>query len=89
MKIRRFVVMCALGALSASCGGGGDGPTGTPPMATKLAVVSAPSAVAETMAPLSAQPVLQVVDANGQATPMSTTVVAELMSGSGAVVAGG
>jgi hypothetical protein len=89
MKIRRFFVMCALGALSASCGGGVDGPTETPPKATKLAVVSAPSAVAETMAPLSAQPVLQVVDANGQATPMSTTVVAEVMSGSGAVVAGG
>jgi hypothetical protein len=51
--------------------------------------VTEPSAVAETMLPLGTEPVVQATDENGQAAPTTVTVTAEVLSGSGAVVAGG
>jgi hypothetical protein len=60
----------------------------TQPKATQLVLASTPSAVAETMAPLATQPVVQVADASGPPST-GTTVTAQVVSGSGDVVAGG
>lgn len=73
--------------LSASCGSGTEPPP--PPRATKLVLVGVPSAVAETMVPLSTQPVIQAADASGTSVATTTTVTAEVVSGHGAVMAGG
>jgi hypothetical protein len=72
--------------LSASCGSG----TEPPPRATKLLLLAAPSATAETMVPLGAQPIVQTADADGKPVATKATVTAEVVSGgSGAVMAGG
>ena len=75
------VLLTAL--LAFACG------TEPPPPPTKLVLAAAPSATAETMVPLATQPVVQAADASGRAAPATVTVTAEVVSGNGAVVAGG
>src|SRR5690242_15973264 len=84
-----FVYIVPLALLSSSCGSGGTEPPPPPPSATKLALVAAPSATAETMIPLAAQPIFQTTDASGHAMPARATITAEVVSGTGAVMAGG
>jgi hypothetical protein len=80
-----FSHILVLPVLAASCGSG----TEPAPKATSLALVTAPSALAETMSPLGTQPIVQTVDASGAAVPTTATVTAEVLSGSGAVTEGG
>lgn len=88
--LRRLVAVphvLLLPLLSASCGSGTEPPP--PPRATKLLLVTAPSATAETMVPLGTQPVLQTADASGTAVATTATITAEVVSDSGVVMAGG
>ena len=75
-----FVVAAGL-----SCGGDGT----APPKATALIFVTEPSATAETMVPLPTQPVVQTVDANGNAAGTSTTISVANIGTTGTVVANG
>jgi len=83
-----FASVVLLALLSASCGSDSVAPP-PPPSATKLVLLAPPSAAAETMSPLGTQPILQATDASGTAVPTTATVTAEVVSGSGAVMAGG
>jgi hypothetical protein len=73
------------GLLAAACGDG----TEPPPPPSKLVLATAPPPTAETMVPLATQPVVQTADASGRAAPTTVIITAEVVSGSGAVVAGG
>ena len=81
-----FTHFLVLPLLSAACRSGTEPP---PPRATKLVLLTAPSAMAETMVPLSSQPIVQATDASGEAVPTTATVTAEVVRGNGAVMAGG
>ena len=86
---RLFTVLhiSLLPLLSGSCTSGTEPPP--PPRATKLVLVAAPAPTAETMVPLSTQPIVQATDGSGTPVPTTTTVTAEIVSGHGAVMAGG
>ncbi|MFL5523990.1 MAG: hypothetical protein ACJ8AF_07735 [Gemmatimonadaceae bacterium] len=66
-----------------------DGTAPPPAKPTKLMLVTQPSTTAETMVPLATQPVVQVVDAAGNAIAASATITAKVISGNGAVVTSG
>jgi len=74
--------------LTSSCGGGGGTEPAKPAVATKLVLVMQPSASAGTFVPLATQPVIQAVDASGKAVPTNVMVKADVLVGSGAVMAG-
>ena len=77
-------VLLVLALTTSSCGDGT-----APPEATRLAFVTEPSAVAETMVPLPIQPVVQIVDASGHAVGSSATVTVGVIGAPGRVAAGG
>lgn len=88
--MRRAALACAPGvacALGVACGSGD--PNGPARQATKLVLVTAPSATAETMTPLPVQPVVQVADANGQPVSKPVNVIASVATGNGTVMSGG
>src|SRR2546423_581894 len=60
-----------------------------PAKPTKLVFVTEPAATAETMVPLTIPPVVQTVDANGQAAGSSTTITVGVTSSTGVVMGGG
>ena len=82
--LRSTSMICAV--VLFGCGGDGTAPA---PTATKLVFVVPPSAVAETMVPLPVQPVVQTVDANGQAVPATVSIAVNVVNGNGAVVTSG
>ena len=85
--IRRLAIAASLGVLGIACGGGDpNGPKAKP---TQLVLVTPPSATAETMIPLVAQPVVQVADANGRPVSASVNVIASVATGNGTVMSGG
>src|SRR3954471_2548922 len=61
----------------------------SPPKPTKLAFVTAPPAVAETMVPLTSQPVLQTVDADGNPAGSAATITVSVIGATGAIAASG
>lgn len=77
-------VPLVLALTTSSCGDGT-----APPKPTTLAFVTEPAAVAETMVPLTTQPVVQTVDANGHAAGSSTTITVGVVGSTGTVAAGG
>ena len=80
------IIAYVVWTLSTSCSGFGASPPKAE--ATKVLLVTEPSAVAETMLPITTQPVVQVAVATGRAVPGATTITAMVVSGSGAIVAG-
>lgn len=77
-------VLIVLALTTSSCGDGT-----APPKPTTLVFVTEPAAIAETMVPLTIQPVVQTVDANGQAAGSSATITVSVIGATGAVAAGG
>jgi hypothetical protein len=77
-------VLLALALTTSSCGDGT-----APPKPTKLVFVTEPAGVAETMVPLTTQPVVQTVDASGHTAGSSTTVTVDVIGSTGVVAAGG
>ena len=78
-------VLLLVALATSSCGDG----TAPPPKPTKLVFVTEPPAIAETMVPLPILPVVQTVDANGQAAGSSTTITVGVIGSTGVVAAGG
>ena len=77
-------VLLLVALAASSCGDGT-----APPRATKLVFVTEPPAIAETMVPLTTLPVVQTVDANGNAAGSSTTITVSVLGSTGVVAAGG
>ena len=77
-------VLLVLALATSSCSDGT-----APPKATTLTFVTEPPAVAETMVPLTTQPAVQTVDANGHAAGSSTTITVSVVGSTGNVAAGG
>jgi hypothetical protein len=59
-----------------------------PPKATGLQLLTPPPDIAETMIPLTVQPLVQVVDVNGHAVGGSRTITASVVAGAGEVAQG-
>ena len=77
-----------LAPLVASCGGGGGTDPDLPP-ASRLALATEPSGLAETLEPLAVQPIVQLTDDAGRPAEAATTVSVEVADGNGVVTAGG
>ena len=78
-------VLLLLALTTTSCGDG----TAPAPQPTKLVFVLEPPTDAETMVPLTIQPAVQTIDANGQPAGSGATVTVNAISPVGAVASGG
>ena len=78
-------VLLLISVFSSSC----SDSTAPPPKPTRLALVTAPPATTQVMVPLTIQPVVQTVDANGNAIAATTTITASVIGGNGEIEAGG
>lgn len=85
LRVAAVSALLLIPVVIASCGGDST----APPKATTLAFITPPPALAETMVPLTIQPVLQTVDANGQPVGSSAVVTATVIGTTGVVAASG